>query len=110
MKRKVFEMNKKISFSTRARIATALFLPSVALLFAACTRAPGPTFKIGAVFPLSGDAAQYGEWGRKGAELAKEEINRAGGINGKPIELVYEDSQAEPQQAIAAATDRKSVV
>lgn len=52
----------------------------------------GPV-KIGVSIPLSGEAASYGEAGRAGLELALKEINEAGGINGRPVELVYEDDK-----------------
>ncbi len=60
------------------------------------------TIKIGAIVILSGDAAAWGENAKKGIDLAVEEINRSGGANGKPIELVYEDTGGEPKRAILA--------
>ena len=59
-------------------------------------------YKIGAILPLSGDAAQYGEWGKRGISLAVDEINSKGGINGKKIEVVYEDDAAEPKRGVSA--------
>lgn len=50
----------------------------------------GP-IKIGFIGPLSGDAAVYGEPGRNIVQLAVEEINSKGGINGRSIEMVYEN-------------------
>jgi branched-chain amino acid transport system substrate-binding protein len=58
--------------------------------------------KIGAILPLTGEAAEYGEDAKLGIDLAVEEINAAGGINGKMIQVVYEDSQATPSQGVAA--------
>ena len=43
--------------------------------------------KIGAVLPLTGDSAAWGEQGKYGIELAVEEINAKGGINGKNWKL-----------------------
>ncbi len=57
---------------------------------------------VGAVMPLTGDAASYGTAVREGIELACEEINSRGGINGTPIKVVYEDSQANPKQGVSA--------
>ena len=45
------------------------------------------TFKIGASGPLTGGAAAYGDAVNKGAQIAVEEINAAGGINGVKIEF-----------------------
>jgi branched-chain amino acid transport system substrate-binding protein len=56
--------------------------------------------KIGAAEALTGNAAQYGVPIRKGFELAVSEINAAGGINGKKIELVIEDEQGKKEEAI----------
>lgn len=58
--------------------------------------------KIGAIFPLTGEGAKYGEDAKLGIDLAVEEINAAGGIKGKKIQVVYEDSQAAPSQGVAA--------
>jgi branched-chain amino acid transport system substrate-binding protein len=58
--------------------------------------------KIGAILPLTGEAAKYGEDAKLGIDFAVEEINAAGGINGKKIQVVYEDSQAAPSQGVAA--------
>jgi branched-chain amino acid transport system substrate-binding protein len=58
--------------------------------------------KIGAVLPLTGDSAAWGEQGKYGIELAVEEINAKGGINGKKLEVVYEDSQAIPKNAVTS--------
>jgi branched-chain amino acid transport system substrate-binding protein len=55
----------------------------------------GP-IKIGVTVPLSGEAASYGESARAGALLAQKEINDAGGVNGRPIELVFEDDKCTP--------------
>jgi branched-chain amino acid transport system substrate-binding protein len=56
--------------------------------------------KIGVAEALTGNAAQYGVPIRKGFELAVGEINGAGGINGKRIELVIEDEQGKKEEAI----------
>lgn len=58
--------------------------------------------KIGVVLPLTGDGAAYGQKEKNGIELAILEANKAGGINGKKIEAIYEDSKGIPAPAIAA--------
>jgi branched-chain amino acid transport system substrate-binding protein len=50
-------------------------------------------YKIGFSGPLSGSGAYYGLAAKEGIELAVEEINRAGGINGAPLEIIYEDDR-----------------
>ncbi|MEK7579434.1 MAG: ABC transporter substrate-binding protein [Patescibacteria group bacterium] len=61
----------------------------------------GP-IKIGFISPLTGDAAVYGEPARNTVELAVEEINAAGGINGQQIQLVYEDDECTGPTAVSA--------
>lgn len=58
--------------------------------------------RIGATLPLSGDAALWGQNTKKGIELALEEINSSGGVLGKKIEVVYEDTQALPRKGVDA--------
>ncbi|MCK9686179.1 ABC transporter substrate-binding protein [Scleromatobacter humisilvae] len=58
--------------------------------------------KIGVAEALSGGAAQYGISIRNGFQMAAEEINAAGGINGRQIEMVIEDEQGKKDEAINA--------
>ncbi len=60
------------------------------------------TIKIGFVGPLTGGQAFWGEGARNMTMLAAEDINKAGGINGKKVEIVYEDGKCEAPTAIAA--------
>jgi ABC-type branched-subunit amino acid transport system substrate-binding protein len=57
--------------------------------------------KIGAVFPLSGANADYGDLYMTGTELAAKHLNADGVLKGK-VSLIYEDSQALPQQGVVA--------
>ena len=57
--------------------------------------------RIGSILSLSGPMAAVGEGARRGQQLALEEINADGGINGKRLEVIYEDSAAEPARAIS---------
>lgn len=59
--------------------------------------------KIGFLAPLTGDAASYGESESRAVQIAVEEINAAGGVNGRVFELVVEDGKCDPQAAGAAA-------
>lgn len=67
------------------------------------------TIKIGVVYFRTGSAAKYGEWVKNGLELAKDELNAKGGINGRRIELIYEDDASQPTQAVSAAQKLISV-
>lgn len=65
--------------------------------------AEGDTIKIGANLELSGSVASYGSSILDGAELAVKEINDAGGIDGKKIELISADNRSENAEATTAA-------
>lgn len=58
---------------------------------------------IGFVAPLTGDAAAFGEDAQKGVQLAVDEINNAGGINGRAARVVYEDGKCDGKEAANAA-------
>lgn len=60
------------------------------------------TVKIGAVLLLTGDNSLWGQNAKKAMELLREEINATGGVDGKQIEIVYEDSQGEAKVAVSA--------
>jgi ABC-type branched-chain amino acid transport systems, periplasmic component len=62
----------------------------------------GDTIKIGAIGPLSGAASTYGISVKEGAQLLEKEVNAAGGINGKKIQFIFEDDQADPNSAMQA--------
>ena len=53
--------------------------------------------RVGAMYLLTGGFATYGEFARDGINLALAEINQAGGINGKPLEVIFED-ESDPVQ------------
>lgn len=59
-------------------------------------------YKIGLVSPLSGANARYGAFANKGANLAAKEINAAGGVQGKKLEIVSGDSQCVPAEGVSA--------
>jgi|HigsolmetaAR201D_1030396.scaffolds.fasta_scaffold12838_2 branched-chain amino acid transport system substrate-binding protein len=58
---------------------------------------------IGVSGPLTGQNAQYGAQWKKGFDLALDEINANGGINGRPLQYIFEDSQSDPKQSVAVA-------
>lgn len=60
-------------------------------------------YKIGAILPLTGPGALWGNNTRKGAEIAVEEVNKTGGINGKKLLLISEDSKGVAKEGVAAA-------
>ena len=64
----------------------------------------GNTVAIGAVFPLSGPVAFYGNESRDGALLAIDEINNAGGLLGKKLTLISEDDEGDGAKSVNAFT------
>lgn len=59
-------------------------------------------FKIGAIGPLTGGAGAYGDAVNKGAQIAVDEINAAGGINGTMIEFKMEDDEHDAEKSVNA--------
>jgi branched-chain amino acid transport system substrate-binding protein len=60
------------------------------------------TIKIGAVLPLTGDAAVYGKAIKDGIDLALSEVNTKGGVKGRRIEVIYEDDQGKATIGVSA--------
>jgi branched-chain amino acid transport system substrate-binding protein len=60
------------------------------------------TIKIGAIMPLTGNIAGQGVWSVQGGTVAEEEINSRGGINGKKLETIYEDSKGLSAEGVSA--------
>lgn len=58
--------------------------------------------RIGAILSETGVAAAFGEMSHKGIALAAQEINAAGGINGRKVEVTYEDDRTDPKTAAGA--------
>ena len=65
--------------------------------------ASGGTVYFGVSAAVTGQYAQYGQQFKEGFELALDQVNAAGGINGHPVALKYEDSQSDPKQSVAVA-------
>jgi len=58
---------------------------------------------IGVTGPLTGQYAQYGAVWKKGFDVALDEVNAGGGIKGRPLAYVFEDSQSDPRQTVTVA-------
>ncbi|MDX3907926.1 MAG: ABC transporter substrate-binding protein [Pigmentiphaga sp.] len=80
------------------RIFSQSLLAAAALGTAAFANAA--EVKIGVAAALSGGAGQYGAAIRNGFQLAADQINAAGGVNGNTIKLVIEDEQGKKEEAI----------
>jgi branched-chain amino acid transport system substrate-binding protein len=87
---------------------TSIFLAAVltvSFLFGlnSCSKKETGPIKIGVLLPLTGSKANFGEMEKNSFELAKAEINKAGGIDGRPLEFVYEDDTGKPDVGRAGA-------
>ena len=76
---------------------------ALVVAFAGCgNTASSDTFKIGGIGPTTGGAAVYGLAVQNGAELAINEINAAGGINGCQIEYKFQDDECDSERSVNA--------
>jgi branched-chain amino acid transport system substrate-binding protein len=85
-----------------SRIPKTLFAALGAVLLAGAAEAQD-TIKIGVTQPLTGAFAASGNYVAQGARIAEEEINKAGGVLGKKIQLIIEDNKSNPTEAVATA-------
>ena len=66
-------------------------------------RAQAAPIKLGTLTPLTGAGGSYGPSMRKAMEFVAQSVNAAGGVLGRPIEMVSEDDQTNPEAAVRAA-------
>lgn len=81
--------------------------PEVQEIYVRTASEDTPHIKVGLYASLSGSASLLGQMGQQGCRLAVEEINNAGGINGKEVRLIEYDDQTDPD--VAAALVRKMI-
>src|ERR1700684_4443497 len=108
----LFQTLKLRSLAKSVFLATGLAALGAMPAFAQ-TAASGEPVTIGVSGPLTGQNAQYGAQWKKGFDLALDEVNKTG-VRGRPLQYVFEDSQADPRQTVAIAqkfvSDPKIVV
>jgi branched-chain amino acid transport system substrate-binding protein len=88
------------------RTLIALGLTAALLAASGCTSRstnnctdPGGVIKVGVYGDLTGQTSSFGQSTRNGSQMAADEINAAGGINGRQVQLILEDDQGEPGKA-----------
>ena len=64
---------------------------------------PPVTYKVGALFAVTGPAAWLGTPERNTAKMIEEEVNAGGGINGHPLEIIIEDTVGDATRTVTAA-------
>lgn len=108
-------MNIMSRKSSSVLIISSILLASLMVFSIGCAKKEEKEIKIGVVLPLTGSAAVWGENSKMGLEIALEEVNSAGGVKGKKVNLIIEDSQSDSAKAVSAlqkliSTDKVSVV
>ena len=102
-------MKKKFALSLVALASTALLAACGEVKSGASNTTGNPidekVVKIGFNFEETGAVASYGTSEQKGAQLAVDEINAAGGIDGKQIEVVDKDNKSETAEAASVSTN-----
>lgn len=89
-------MNKKLIVGT----IIAIIIVVVALIYYGDSYSTkSDVITIGALYPLTGGLASYGDQARRMAQIAVDEINKNGGIDGKRLEIDYQDHQCNPKIA-----------
>ena len=88
---------------SRATVSKSLGAAGVFMMAVVPGSHAADPIKVGVVTPLSGSYAPIGKQVRWGAELAAKEINAAGGVKGRPFELLFEDEEANPPVAVRKA-------
>ncbi|HEY9593073.1 MAG TPA: ABC transporter substrate-binding protein, partial [Spirochaetia bacterium] len=85
-----------------ALVAAAIFLVPGSTAFAGGSQEK-TALTFGVSGPLTGDWAQYGAQWKKGFDLALGKINAGGGVKGRQLAYVFEDSQSDPKQSVVVA-------
>ena len=92
--------------SSRVRILAFALAPVLAVAAMACAGGgdgqQAVPFRVGVLESLTGPGETYGTVAERAKQMAADEINAAGGINGRSLELVVEDSKCSAQDAITA--------
>ena len=86
------------------KVAIRSFAVVFMVLAFAVTAIAADTVKIPVASPFTGQLATFGEPVKNGAMLKAEEVNAAGGINGKKVEIVLGDELCDPKEATNVAT------
>jgi len=79
-----------------------LWVAGICLLFSVTAANAADEVVVGATTPLSGKLAVYGEGFQQAMLLALEEVNAAGGINGKPMKILFEDNNSTAKDSVSA--------
>ncbi len=84
-------------------VIAAVALVTGTLAGSAPAKVGGKSVKLGAIYSITGKGAEWGEHSKIATEIAVEEINKAGGIGGVPLEVLVQDTGTEVAPAISLA-------
>ncbi len=84
-------------------ITLAAFVSAALLLVSGCSKGSGNVIKIGVAGPMTGDQSRYGVDFKNGVGMAVQEWMNKGGVMGKKVEVLPEDDQHDPKQAVSVA-------
>ena len=90
-------MNRHIA---TAALCASMFALSCTALRAETRGITKDEILIGVPIDLSGPLAEVGRQGQKGAQMAEEEINAKGGVNGRKLKILYEDQQYDAKKTV----------
>ena len=96
------KMKKVLSAMLVAAMAMSLLAGCGGSDKKAASEGGSEVIKIGGIGPVTGDAAIYGQAVKDGTQLAVDEINAAGGINGYQVEFQFQDDEADSEKAVNA--------
>lgn len=88
----------------KRKLVVSLIL-SLVLVFAMGMSIQASTVKIGLSAPITGNYAEYGENFQYSVQLAADQLNEQGGIDGRQIEIIVRDSEGDPSRAAAIAQE-----
>lgn len=97
----------------KKQLVAGILCLALAVPFAGCkdggaggggTAAESGAIKIGFIGPLTGAASSYGQSGEKGLQLYEEQLNKAGGINGRKVQFIYVDDEGKPASSVNAGS------
>ncbi|MGV3010189.1 ABC transporter substrate-binding protein [Streptococcus thoraltensis] len=102
-------MKKKLTFAAVALMSTAVLVGCGSAPGSSSSNAEGTkvgeTLKVGLNFESTGDVSAYGNAGKNGAQLAIDEINKDGGVDGKKIKVFVKDNKSDNSESATVTTN-----
>jgi branched-chain amino acid transport system substrate-binding protein len=95
-------MGNNIPTNVRRRTLLATAIAGLVTTAAPAIAQDKPKLRLGVALPLTGSQALFGTDQVRAAQWGVEDINKKGGVNGQPLEMIVQDTQADPQTGINA--------